>query len=104
MSASANPRRISMARTSKKSSPVAKHGKRDGKPFCKNLLRPAPQLPPTVAADPRRAAAIILGKGKWANGTVLHYCFFGGGSRYAVPKAQAELLPAAPPEGEGTGL
>jgi hypothetical protein len=26
------------------------------------------------------------------NGTVLHYCFFGGGSRFAVPKAQADSI------------
>jgi hypothetical protein len=83
-----------MARSSKKSSAIAKHGKVAGKPFCKNLLRPVPQLPPAVTADPRRAAAIILGKGKWANGTVLHYCFFGGGSRYAVPKPQADAVRA----------
>src|SRR4051812_45729515 len=104
MSASANPRRISMVRSSKKSSAVAKHGKRDAKPFCKNLLRPAPQLPPAVAADPRRAAAIILGKGKWANGTVLHYCFFGGGSRYAVPKAQADAIRAALAKWKAIGI
>ncbi len=93
-----------MARSSKKSSVVAKHGKRGGKPFCKNLLRPVPQLPPAVAADPRRAAAIILGKGKWANGTVLHYCFFGGGSRYAVPKVQADAVRAALAKWKAIGI
>src|SRR6266498_888500 len=104
LSAPANPRRISMARSSKKSSVVAKHGKRGGKPFCKNLLRPVPQLPPAVAADPRRAAAIILGKGKWANGTVLHYCFFGGGSRYAVPKVHADAVRAALAKWKAIGI
>src|SRR5207248_666461 len=60
------------------------------KPFCRNLPRPVPQLPPAVTADPRRARAIILTKSKWANGTVLHYCFFTGSSHYAVPKKQAD--------------
>jgi hypothetical protein len=93
-----------MARSSKKSSVVAKHGKGSRKPFCKNLLRPVPQLPAAVASDPRRAAAIILGKGKWANGTVLHYCFFGGGSRYAVPKAQADAVRAALAKWKAIGI
>jgi hypothetical protein len=93
-----------MARSSKKSSAAAKHGKGSSKPFCKNLLRPAPQLPPAVAANPPRAAAIILGKGKWANGTVLHYCFFGGGSRYAVPKPQADAVRAALAKWKAIGI
>jgi hypothetical protein len=42
-------------------------------------------------ADPRRAAAIILTKSKWANGTVLHYCFFTGG-HFSVPKKQADAV------------
>src|SRR5262249_34922250 len=47
------------------------------KPLCRNLRRPVPQLSAAVMADPRRAAAIISTRSKWANGTVLHYCFFG---------------------------
>jgi hypothetical protein len=43
-------------------------------------------------ADSGRAAAIILTKSKWVNGTVLHYCFFGGTSHYAVPKKQADAI------------
>jgi hypothetical protein len=43
-------------------------------------------------ADPRRAAAIIGTRLKWANGTVLHYCFFGGGSHYSVPNVQADAI------------
>jgi hypothetical protein len=43
-------------------------------------------------ADSGRAAAIILTKSKWVNGTVLHYCFFGGTSHYAVPKKQADTI------------
>ncbi|HXC51440.1 MAG TPA: M12 family metallopeptidase [Candidatus Limnocylindrales bacterium] len=42
--------------------------------------------------DPRRAAAILSTRSKWANGTVLHYCFFTGSSRYAVPKTQADAV------------
>src|SRR4051794_5128547 len=66
----------------------------DGKPLCGNLRRPVPQLPPQVAADPRRAGAIILGAGKWVNGTVLHYSFFTTG-HFAVPKKQADAVRAA---------
>jgi hypothetical protein len=62
------------------------------KPFCRNLPRQLPELSAAVMADPRRAAAIIGTATKWANGTVLHYCFFGSGSRYAVPKVQADAI------------
>jgi hypothetical protein len=43
-------------------------------------------------ADPRRAAAIVSTRSKWVNGTVLHYCFFGGGSHFAVPRVQADAI------------
>src|SRR3954470_12549501 len=62
------------------------------KPRCRNLPRRVPPLPPSVASDPRRAAAIILTKSKWLNGTVLHYCFFGSGSHFSVPKVQADAV------------
>lgn len=62
------------------------------KPRCRNLPRPVPQLPPSVMADPRRAAAILSTRSKWVNGTVLHYCFFGGGSHFSVPKVQADAI------------
>ncbi len=62
------------------------------KPLCGNAPRPVPQLHPAVAADPRRSAAILGGASKWANGTVLHYSFFGSGSHYSVPKAQADAV------------
>jgi hypothetical protein len=62
------------------------------KPRCRNLPRPVPQLAPSVLADPRRAAAILSTRLKWVNGTVLHYCFFGGGSHFSVPKVQADAI------------
>jgi len=43
-------------------------------------------------ANPLRARAIINAHSKWLNGTVLHYCFFGGGSHFAVPKTQADAV------------
>jgi len=59
------------------------------------LPRSLPSLPPALAADPRRASAILLTKSKWVNGTVLHYCFFGAGSHFAVPKVQADAIRGA---------
>ena len=47
-----------------------------GKPFCSTPPRPQPPLPAAVAADPRRARAILDTRSKWLNRTVLHYCFF----------------------------
>ncbi len=64
------------------------------KPLCQNLPRALPLLRPSVTADPRRAAAIILGRGKWVNGTVLHFCFFDTG-HFAVPKTQADAIRGA---------
>jgi hypothetical protein len=61
------------------------------KPLCRNLPRVVPQLPATVTADPQRAAAILLTRAKWVNGTVLHYCFFKTG-HYAVPNTQAAAI------------
>src|SRR5690349_16792167 len=74
------------------------------KPLCKNLPRPVPQLPPHVMADARRAAAIIMTKSKWVNGTVLHYCFFGGGSHYSVPKVQADAVRGAFAKWKAVGI
>jgi len=54
--------------------------------------------------DPRRAHAIIGTQLKWLNGTTLHYCFFGGGSRYAVPKAQANAIRDAFAEWKAIGI
>jgi hypothetical protein len=84
-----------MARARSSRSSKARTATRDVKPLCRNLPRPVPRLPPAVAADPRRASAILSTRAKWVNGTVLHYCFFGGGSHFAVPKAQADAIRAA---------
>ena len=73
--------------------PTAGHGESAArKPLCSTGPRPMPQLPPDVLSDPRRARAIVLGRSKWANKTVLHYCFFTGDSHYAVPHEQAEAV------------
>jgi hypothetical protein len=44
-----------------------------------------------VTADPNRASAIIGSQSIWANGTVLHYCFFTSG-KYSVPHVQADAV------------
>ena len=74
------------------------------KPLCRNLPRPVPQLPAKVMADPRRAAAILSTRSKWVNGTVLHYCFIGGGSRFSVPKVQADAVRAAFAKWKAVGI
>jgi hypothetical protein len=79
-----------MARAGKSRSP--RRPASGQKPLCRNLPRPVPQLPPAAAGNPRRAEAILLTRSKWVNGTVLHYCFFGGGSHFAVPKTQADAV------------
>lgn len=62
------------------------------KPLCGILPRPKPQLSESVSADVRRAAAILSGRTKWANKTVLHYCFFTGNSHFKVPNVQADAV------------
>ena len=81
-----------MTRSNSNRSSKGNRSKETRKPFCRNLARPVPELPAHVAADPRRAAAILGTKTKWANGTVLHYCFFGAGSHFSVPKKQADAI------------
>jgi hypothetical protein len=61
------------------------------RPFCQMLPRTVPPLRPAVLSDPLRAAAIISTQTKWANGTVLHYCFFTKG-HFAVPAKQAAAV------------
>ena len=77
---------------------------RSAKPFCSNLARTIPDLPAPVLADSLRARAIINTKSKWMNGTVLHYCFFAGGSHYAVPKKQADAVRDAFVKWKGVGI
>jgi hypothetical protein len=84
-----------MPRTRDSRSSKVSRSKRNTKPLCRNLPRPIPQLSPAVMADPRRAAAIVLTRSKWVNGTVLHYCFFGDESHFSVPKVQADAIRGA---------
>jgi hypothetical protein len=65
---------------------------RRAKPLCSTGPRPKPQLTSEVVADPRRARAIVMGRSKWVNKTVLHYCFFRGNSHFAVPQIQADAI------------
>lgn len=84
-----------MARARTSRPPRAALSRGASQPLCRNLPRPVPQLPPAVTADPRRTSAILSTRSKWVNGTVLHYCFFRGGSRFAIPKVQADAVRAA---------
>jgi hypothetical protein len=84
---------MARARSSRSSKSTASNLVR--KPLCRNLPRVIRQLPPAVAANSRRASAIINGASKWMNGTVLHYCFFGGSSHFSVPKIQADAVRGA---------
>jgi hypothetical protein len=72
--------------TSMKGRPAA------SKPFCSNAPRPSTHLSDAVRDDPRRSRAILATSGKWLNGTLLHYCFFTGGSHFAVPQLQADAV------------
>lgn len=97
-----------MARSEAKKSAKSKVSETESeearKPLCQIPPRPVRQLPPHVAADPGRAAAIIGGDGKWANGTVLHYCFFRGRGHFAVPKTQADAIRRAIAEWKAIGI
>jgi hypothetical protein len=94
-----------------KKAPVSKKAARrkrayraQSQPFCRNLPRTLPALPAAVMSDPRRAAAIVAIRTKWLSGTVLHYCFFGSGSRFAVPQVQANAIRAAFAKWKATGI
>ena len=93
-----------MPRSRRSRSYKATPSKQMTKPLCRNLPRPVPQLSPTVLADPRRAAAILSTRSKWVNGTVLHYCFFGTGSHFAVPKVQADAIRGALAKWKAVGI
>src|SRR3954447_25801569 len=73
------------------------------KPFCSNLPRVLPALPPEVMADVARLRAIVLTRSKWANGTVLHYCFFAAG-HFSVPKVQADAIRGAFAKWKAVGI
>src|SRR5262249_27072887 len=73
------------------------------KPFCSMLPHPVPQLPPSVTADPTRAAAILNTSSKWANGTVLHYSFFKKG-HFKVPAKQADAVRLAFKKWKAVGI
>jgi hypothetical protein len=88
------------SRRSKSKTPAAS---KTIKPFCRNLPRIPRALPPAVAGDPRRAAAILSTNSKWMNGTVLHYCFFTSG-HFAVPKTQADAVRNAFVEWKAVGV
>jgi hypothetical protein len=78
--------------------------KHRAKPLCRNLARPVPHLPPAVMANTPRAAAILSTNLKWVNGTVLHYCFFGGGGHFSVPKVQADAIRGAFAKWKAVGI
>ncbi|KQV48947.1 hypothetical protein ASC95_23070 [Pelomonas sp. Root1217] len=73
------------------------------RPLCNTPPRIKPSLPAVIANDPRRARAILNTRGKWLNGTVLHYCFFKSG-HYAVAKKQADAVRAAFAEWKAVGI
>ena len=93
-----------MSRSYNSRSSKVSRSKQNNKPLCRNLARVIPQLSPNVMADTRRAAAIISTRTKWINGTVLHYCFFGGGSHFSVPKVQADAIRDAFAEWKAVGI
>ncbi|HTJ31221.1 MAG TPA: hypothetical protein VL346_12010 [Acidobacteriaceae bacterium] len=56
-----------------------------------------------MAGNLLRAAAILGTQSKWANGTVLHYCFFTSG-HYSVPKVQAAAIRGAFAKWKAVGI
>jgi len=85
-------------------SPAAGNGKtRKQRPLCTTAPRPRTALPDAVMNDPRRARAILMGRSKWANRTVLHYAFFKSG-RYDVPDEQAQAIRNAFAEWKAVGI
>ncbi|HEX3454009.1 MAG TPA: hypothetical protein VHS03_05250 [Gaiellaceae bacterium] len=71
--------------------PSASRSRATGPRYCANPQRTERQLSDTVRSDPRRAAAILSSTDKWANQTVIHYCFFTSG-HFSVPKTQADAV------------
>ena len=62
------------------------------KPLCSTGPLPKPKLADAVMNNPNRARAILNGRSKWANKTLLHYCFFSGDSHFSVPSKQADAI------------
>src|SRR5215469_11138942 len=92
-----------MARARTRRSNKLSRSPKISKPFCANLARTIAPLAPAVMADPLRAAAIILTRSKWVNGTVLHYSFYTSG-HFAVPKIQADAIRQAFAKWKATGI
>ncbi|MER5930932.1 M12 family metallopeptidase [Streptomyces sp. NPDC002054] len=70
-----------------------------------------PQTKPVLRPDlsPDRARAILVGRSKWLNGTVLHYCFFdepgaGGGGGSSFSKIQLDEVRSAFEEWKNVGI
>lgn len=72
--------------------------------YCSTPPRPERVLPPEVAADLGRSAAILRGAAKWVNRTVIHYAFFTGDSPWAVPDDQAAVVRAAFDQWQDLGI
>ena len=92
-----------MAVTKKSSRSVGDRIPGQTPPYCRMLPRTLPPLRPAVAADPLRARAILETNSKWANGTVLHYCFFTKG-HFSVPAKQADAVRGALKKWKAVGI
>jgi hypothetical protein len=73
------------------------------RPLCSTAPRPKVTLSSEVMADPRRARAILMGRSKWANNTLLHYAFFTDG-HYTVPPEQAAVIRVAFGQWKAVGI
>ena len=79
------------------------HGAETQKLLCSVGPGKVPPLGPAVTADPARASAVILMQNKWANGTLLHYCFFTDG-QYAIAAVQQEAVRKAFAKWKAVGI
>lgn len=59
-------------------------------PYCAEPPRPEIELPPGL--DAGRVRAIVQGRSKWVNGTVLHYHVFHGPPRWDGPEPQRQVV------------
>jgi Astacin (Peptidase family M12A) len=99
--ASKNKSNKGPAKRAVKASPDLASG--PGKRLCALPSRTVRPLRAAVMANPGRARAILVSQLKWANGTVLHYCFFTTG-HFAVPKKQANAIRAAFTKWKSVGI